>query len=63
MIIVAVLIALITVLVFALIFWPRHYVREVILVDQPYWPATHGNWYGGYGGYGQGRRRWWRRRW
>ena len=62
MILVAVIIALITVLIFALMFWPRHHVREVVFVDQPYWPSTHGNWYGGYGGYGgygQGRRRGW----
>lgn len=56
MILVAILIALIVVLIFVLMFWPWRRRREVIFIDQPYWPATHGNWYGGYGGYGQGRR-------
>jgi hypothetical protein len=58
MILVATLIVLIVILIFVLMFWPwPRRQREVIYVDQPFWPATHRHWYGGYGGYGQGRRR------
>ena len=64
MLLVATLIVLIVVLVFVLLFWPWRREREVVVVGQPFWPATYYNWYGGYGGYGQrwgpGRRH---RRW